>query len=88
MGFAGLDVEAIRHLARQLEIQSREVDTATRELTNLIASTDWFGADSRRFLDQWNSTRVPQLKRVSGLLQEASQLAARGSAKQDQASRG
>ena len=88
MGFTGLDVVAIRHLARQLDIQSAEVERATRELTSLIQSTDWFGADSRRFLDQWQSSRVPELAVASRLLKDASHLAKRGADKQEEVSRG
>lgn len=87
MGFIGLDILAIRHLARQLDTQAREVDLASRELTNLIANTDWFGIDSRRFTEAWHSTRIPELKRVSELLREASALASRGATKQEDASR-
>ncbi|MBU1250725.1 MAG: hypothetical protein KJ659_11240 [Actinobacteria bacterium] len=88
MPFIGLDVLAIRHLARQLDIQSAEVDQAANELTRLIESTDWFGADSRRFLEQWHATQVPQLKKSSALLKQASQLATRGATKQEDVSRG
>ncbi|MEO8527524.1 MAG: hypothetical protein ABI435_00430 [Pseudolysinimonas sp.] len=88
MGFFGLDILAIRHLARQLDTQSKEVDVATRELTALIKSTEWYGADSRRFLEQWEATRVPELRRAAALLHEASQLATRGASNQEQVSRG
>lgn len=88
MPFIGLDVLAIRHLARQLDIQSTEVDAATNEITRLIESTDWFGADSRRFLEQWHALQVPQLRRSSGLLKQASHLASQGASKQEDASRG
>jgi len=87
MGFFGLDVLAIRHLSRQLDVQSKEVDLAMRELTELIKSTEWYGVDSRRFTEQWEAIRVPELRRAAALLHEASQLAARGAANQEQASR-
>jgi len=86
--FIGLDVLAIRHLARQLDIQSSEVEQAANELTRLIESTDWFGADSRRFIDQWHATQMPQLRKSSELLKQASHLATRGANKQEDASRG
>jgi uncharacterized protein YukE len=87
MGFFGLDVLAIRHLARQLDQQSQEVEAAIRELTEVIKSTEWYGVDSNRFLEQWQATRVPELRRAANLLKEASQLATRGAAKQEQISR-
>lgn len=87
MGIFGLDVLAIRHLARQLDLQAGEVEAAARELTELIKSTEWYGVDSRRFLEQWEATRAPELRRAAGLLREASQLATRGASNQEQASR-
>ena len=87
MGFMGLDIVAIRHLSRQLDIQSREVDGAMKEMTNLIAETAWFGADSQRFAEAWQANRVPELRNASRLLAEAPQLASRGAIKQENASR-
>jgi hypothetical protein len=88
MGFLGLDVLAIRHLARQLDQQSKEVDGAIRELTELIKSTEWYGVDSRRFLEQWEANRVPELRRAAEQLAEASRLASHGASEQERVSRG
>lgn len=88
MGFMGLDVVAIRHLSRQLDIQSQEVNTAAKNLTNLIANTEWFGLDSRQFAEAWQANRMPELQQAAKLLAEASQLATRGASKQENASRG
>lgn len=88
MGFLGLDVMAIRHLSRQLDTQAAEVDTSIREMDQLIRTTEWYGTDSRRFLEQWESTHAAELRRAAGLLREASQLAARGASQQEQTSRG
>ena len=87
MGFAGLDVLAIRHLARQLDTQAGEVDSSVREVDQLIRATEWYGADSRRFLEQWETAHAAELRRAAGLLREASQLASRGASNQEQASR-
>lgn len=87
MGFAGLDVMAIRHLARQLDIQAREIESASKELTSLIANTEWFGLDSRRFAEAWHANRMPQLRHAAQLLAEAAQLANRGASKQENVSR-
>lgn len=87
MGFLGLDILAIRHLARQLEAQSREVEVAAREMSSLIADTDWFGLDSRRFSEAWNAHRAPELRYASRLLADAAQLAHRGATNQENVSR-
>ena len=87
MGFAGLDVEAIRHLARQLDIQSNEVRAASRELNQLVRSTEWFGADQRRFMSDWETTKLPALNRAATLLADASQIASQGAVEQERVSR-
>lgn len=88
MGFLGMDILAIQHLARQLDTQANEVERAVGDLTQLIQQTEWFGADSRRFQENWGSSQVPELRRAAGLLREASELARLGAKKQDEASRG
>jgi hypothetical protein len=86
MGFYGLDVLAIRNLSRQLEIQAGEVEAATRELAALIAETAWFGADHVRFVNEWETTQAPSLKKAGSLLREASAIATRGAQDQERTS--
>lgn len=86
MGFLGLDVVAIRRLSQQLETQSREVAAAERELTTLLANTDWFGADQAAFMNDWTSIHAPDLRRTSTLLREASSVASQGALRQERVS--
>ena len=75
MSFLGLDVIAIKALARQLDAGSAEVDALSRELTTALANVEWFGADQRRFVSEWNSTHRASLQRVRELLSTASTIA-------------
>jgi hypothetical protein len=87
MGFMGMDVVAIRHLARQLEIQSNEAESATKELTSALAATEWKGADQTRFVDAWNVQHAPAMRRAAQLLREAADIARASAAAQEQTSR-
>lgn len=87
MGFLGLDIEAVRRLSRQLHAQSDEVALATKELTTVVESTDWIGADHTAFLHEWQTQHAPALRRSSELLREAGDYAHQGGAAQEQASR-
>jgi hypothetical protein len=86
MGFMGMDVVAIRHLARQLEIQANEAESATRELTGALASTEWIGADQSRFADAWAAQHAPAMRRAAQLLQEAAEIARTSALQQERTS--
>ena len=75
MGFLGMDVVAIRHLARQLDTQASEAELAVRELTSVLAQTSWVGADRTRFTESWESQHAPAMRRTAQLLREAAELA-------------
>ncbi len=87
MGFFGLDVLAIRSLARQLDNQSAEVRSAVTELSAVINSTQWFGADQAAFVRDWEAQHRTALLRASALLQQASEIAQRGATDQERVSR-
>jgi uncharacterized protein YukE len=86
MGFLGLDVAAIRHLARQLDTQSNEVALAANELTQAIDATSWFGSDQASFVQQWESVHRPALTRASELLGTASSIAQQSAVDQERTS--
>ncbi len=87
MGFLGLDVLSIRHLARQLNTQSGEVRSSIARVSKLIDDVPWAGNDRDRFLHSWNVDLVPRLRRASELLDEASRQASQGAQDQEGVSR-
>lgn len=87
MSHIGLDVAAIRHLARQLSIQSREVDSAIRTVTALVDEVPWQGSDRERFVEHWLRVVVPRLNNASRLLIQASEEATRSAEGQERVSR-
>jgi hypothetical protein len=88
MSFLGLDVIAIKALARQLEASSSEVDVLSRELTAALGNVDWFGPDQQKFVSEWNSTHRATLQRVRELLATASNIALQNAKDQERKSTG
>jgi len=88
MGFVGLDVAAIHGLSRQLSTSADEIESAAKALTAFIESTDWHGDDQRAFVADWHASRLAMISRGAHLLREASAVATRSAASQDQTSRG
>lgn len=87
MGFLGLDVLAVKALSRQLSDQARELEAMSKELTALLAQTEWTGADQRKFVDDWTSTHRMNLLRGRELLQNASEIALESARQQERTSR-
>lgn len=69
--FWGADVQALRKLGTELKNKAGEVQTIQSQLTSLVSSTDWKGPDADKFRNEWNSTHVPNLKRLNSDLQQA-----------------
>lgn len=86
MGFMGMDVLAIRNLARQLDVQAGEAENATRELTGALGSTEWMGSDQARFVEAWNSQHAPAMRRAAQLLKEAAEIARTSATAQERTS--
>lgn len=76
-GFVGMDIEQVRGLARNLEQQAQVIDDIISQLNSALQSTDWKGPDADQFRNDWNSSLVPDLRRVAGELRRASQRADR-----------
>ena len=86
-GFVGMDPEAVRTLARQLELKAGEIDTIATTLSTQIDGTTWLGRDADAFRGDWAGTYRTQLAAVSAALREASTRATNNAAQQEEASR-
>ncbi|MEU0880528.1 hypothetical protein ABZ345_18145 [Lentzea sp. NPDC005914] len=86
-GFIGMDPEAVRTLARQLELKAGEIDTIASTLSSQIDGTTWLGRDADGFRSDWSGTYRTQLAAVSTALREASTRAANNAVQQEEASR-
>ncbi|HEX6359209.1 hypothetical protein [Actinophytocola sp.] len=86
MAFIGMDVEAVRTLAGQLNSKADEIDTITSTLTSQLSTTQWEGTDAGTFRANWTSTHVTQLMTVANALRDAATNAIRNADEQSTAS--
>lgn len=85
MAMYGADVQAVRTLSRQLHDASSQIEGLSRQLTNLLGSTEWQGPDATSFRNEWTSHQQ-SLNTVVQSLATASQAAQRNADQQEQAS--
>jgi Fic family protein len=81
----GADVQAVRTLSRHLHDASSQIEGLSRQLTNLLGSTQWEGPDASSFRNDWTSHQSA-LNNVVSSLNSASQAAQRNADQQEQAS--
>ena len=86
MAFVGMDVEAVRTLAGQLNGKADEIDSITSTLTSQLSTTQWEGSDASTFRSNWSSTHVSQLMTVANALRDAASNAIRNADEQATAS--
>jgi len=87
MAFVGMNVQAIRTLARQFDEAAAEVRALERELTAGLRSTDWRGDDALAFEQRWQSQHARALGQAVDLMRSASALAYRNASQQEATSR-
>lgn len=86
MAFVGMEIEAVRTLARQLTDKAHEIEQIAGALTSQLGSTQWEGNDANQFRNEWQSHHLRALKTVSGALQHASSAAMKNANEQEAAS--
>lgn len=86
MAFVGMEIEAVRNLARQLTQKAQEIEQIAGNLTKQLSGTRWEGDDARRFRSEWESNHVRALRTVASALQTASSAATKNAAEQEAAS--
>ncbi len=86
MAFVGMEIEAVRTLARQLTDKANEIEQIASTLTSQLSNTHWEGNDARQFRGEWESQHVRALKTVSSALQQAASAATKNANEQEAAS--
>lgn len=86
MALEGMDAEAVRTFANQLNSDAEQIETLVNSLTSQLGNVQWIGADATRFTGDWDSTYRPQLQAVSTALRDAATVANSNAAQQEQAS--
>lgn len=86
MAFIGMDVEAVRQLAIQLDNKATDIDSIMSTLNSKLNSTDWVGSDATNFRNDWSSVHMTNLRNVSNALKDAAKSARTNADDQDTAS--
>lgn len=84
--FVGMEIEAVRTLARQFGQKANEIEQIQSQLTTQLGSTQWVGNDAARFREEWQSRHSQSLRQVISALQGAEQDALRNVSEQESAS--
>ncbi|GAA2394854.1 hypothetical protein Cme02nite_54870 [Catellatospora methionotrophica] len=85
MSLTGMDIQAVRHLAKMLGTKADEIEAIANSLTHQLGSVEWRGADADRFRSEWNSGHRSQLLNVASALRDTSSVATRNANEQEQA---
>ena len=87
MPITGMDIEAVRQLAVQMENNASQIEQLIGTLTATLEGTEWIGPDRERFVGDWNNTHKIQLTAVANSLRDAANAARSNADQQDQVSR-
>lgn len=81
--FTGMDIEAVRSLATQLNTKASDIDSLRQQLTSQIESTAWVGADRERFYGDWTGQYTAALNQVAEGLRTAATCATNNANQQE-----
>ena len=86
MSSVGMDIQAVRQLAKMLAAKADEIEAIANSLTHQLGNVDWRGHDADRFRGDWNTGHRSQLLHVAASLRDTSSVAARNANDQEQVS--
>lgn len=83
----GMEIQAIRSLARTMDDRANEIERLLGTATNQIHDIHWRGADRERFVREWEHTHGRKLRAVAAGLRNAAAEARRKATEQERVSR-
>ena len=86
MAFIGMDVEAVRQLATQMDSKATDIDTIMNTLNSTLGNTEWLGTDATNFRNDWSTVHMVNLRNVANALRNAATAARTNATEQDNAS--
>jgi uncharacterized protein YukE len=86
MAILGVEIEALRSFARQMDKRAAEMQATMQRITQDVAQLNWVGPDRDRFVNEWNDHHVPSLQEIVGDLGDAVTRALKHAADQEAAS--
>jgi uncharacterized protein YukE len=84
----GMDVEYARQSANRMDGGAGAVSDLVRQVSSMLDSVVWTGADAQRFHQDWHGQFMPQLQGATDALQQNSAVLKRRADLQEQASQG
>jgi hypothetical protein len=85
-GFLGMDTQAVRTLAHQLNSDADEIERIANSLTTQLNAVHWVGADANNFRESWSGSHRAQLATIATALRDAAVCANNNATQQEQAS--
>ena len=86
MAMYGMDIEQVRQLATLFGQKADDIQQIIQTVSSRLSSTNWVGPDADQFENDWNSTLVPDLRRVEQSLRDAQQKANKNASDQSSTS--
>lgn len=86
MALVGMDIEAVRTLATQMDTKASDIDAIANTLNSKLGNTEWLGTDATNFRNDWSSTHMASLRNVSNALKNAATAARSNATEQENAS--
>lgn len=86
MTIQGMNIEAVRELAGQMDSNADQIQTLLADLGSRLENTEWIGPDRDQFVGEWQGTFVPQLTAVANTLRDTANKARSNAEQQEQAS--
>jgi uncharacterized protein YukE len=86
----GMNIDAVRRIARELAAQARRLDAVRGQVERLVrqGAADWRGGDADRFTSDWNADHLPKVRDLVRRLDELAERANLNADEQDKASGG
>lgn len=85
--YSGMEVQAIRALARTMESRAAEIEELVARAGTEVHGLTWRGNDRDRFVGEWDGVHATQLSRTAQGLRDAAGHAWRKAAEQERVSR-
>ena len=86
MAFTGMDIQAVRGLATQMDSASGEIEQLMARLSSGLEGTAWEGPDAVAFRSEWQGAHTTSLRQISERLRVVADQARRNAQEQENAS--
>ena len=86
MSLKGMDTDAVRQLATQMNSAKDQIQHLQQQLTTQLQNVNWIGPDREQFVSDWQGQHVPSLQNIISAIEAAATRATQNASEQDQVS--